>query len=283
MKVVANEPTSKPGYSNRWFGGKNAATARRSLKRWTETRFRDNMKSCGNLYGHYFNYKIANAVHVTKRQGTTKFYSWYQKNGYYVVKDVFRKKFLEVIKAEISQAEKPYWVRPEVSHGQVKVCLLKTHLEKPKNNGGCTFLHNFLDTVVKGTFGKKNIFEVGWLKTKVASKHKWIPCKFHIDIGDPPAKYLEDHEKSPITLYFAIDDKVLELDIIPKPKKTGPKPKARTVTLNPGDILLYDPCLTCHRTATPVKGIYPERLNIVMTGFKDYMELEVDSGDSDSE
>jgi hypothetical protein len=53
MKVVANKPSSEPGYSNRWFGGKKAAAARRALKRWTETRFPNNKKSCGNLFGHY--------------------------------------------------------------------------------------------------------------------------------------------------------------------------------------------------------------------------------------
>jgi hypothetical protein len=165
----------------------------------------------------------------------------------------------------------------------VKVWLVRTRLEKPRNNGGCTFLHNFLDTVVKGTFGKKNFFEVGWLKTKVAANHKWIPCNFHTDIGDPPAKYLDDHEKSPITLYFAIEDKVLELDLIPKSQKTGPKPRAKTVTLNPGDILMFDTSTTHHRTSTPVKGIYPERLNIVMAGFKNFLAMETDSGTSDSE
>jgi hypothetical protein len=282
MKVASFKAKRKHGYCNKWFGGKLPSTARRALKRWTEMKFPKNMKICGNIYGHYFNFKIANAIHVTKRQGKTDFFDTYTRNGYNVLKDIFREKFLDVIKKEVSKAEKPSWVRPVVSHDQVKVSLLKSRLEKSVNNGGCTFLHNFLSVVVAGTFPKKKFFEVARLKTNVSAKHKWKPCVFHTDIGDPPEDYL-DNEKSPVTLYFAIEKKVLQLDLIPKAQKTGPKPKAKTVRLNPGDVLLFDTCRIQHRTSAPIEGICPERVNIVVVGFENYLDMEADSGSSGSE
>jgi hypothetical protein len=156
MKVASFKAKRKHGYCNKWFGGKLPSTARRALKRWTEMKVPNNMKICGNIYGHYFNFKIANAIHVTKRKGRTDFFDTYTRNAYNVLKDIFREKFLDVIKKEVSKAEKPSWVHPVVSHNQVKVSLLKTRLEKSVNNGGCTFLHNFLSVVVAGTFPKNN-------------------------------------------------------------------------------------------------------------------------------
>jgi hypothetical protein len=64
-----------------------------------------------------------------------------------------------------------------------------------------------------------------------------------------------DNEESPITLYFAIDDKNLNLDLEPKRQKTGRPPKETTITLNPSDILLFDTCSLKHRTSKPTNKI----------------------------
>jgi hypothetical protein len=205
----------------------------------------------------------------------------YKKRGYYIVKDIFRKHFLQVIKQEILQAQKPSWVLPGISHGQIMTNTLPTRLENPDDNGGCVFLHHFLSRVAAGCFPEKTSWEVTILRTEYSTAQKWIPCTFHVDLTDAPAEFL-DNEKSPITLYFAVDDKDLQIELIPKSQTRGPPPKARTITLNPGDILVFDTCLTEHRTANPKKTTTPDRVNLVMTGFADFMEITGDSA-SDSE
>jgi hypothetical protein len=267
--------------SKKWFGGMSGATARKTLKRWTEENFPDQRHLCGTMYGDYFNYKISKAISVTKRGGTLNFVDRYKKRGYYIVKDIFREQFLHVIKQEILQAEKPSWVYPSISHRQTKSSILKTRLENPNNNGGCVFLHHFLSRVAAGSFPEKTFWEVAILRTEYSTAQKWIPCLFHADLSDAPAEYL-DNEKSPITFYFAVDNEVLQLELIPKSQTRGPKPEAKTITLNPGDILLFDTCATVHRTAIPTKSTTPDRLNIVMTGYENFLEIAGDSA-SDSD
>lgn len=261
----------EPSNSKKWFCGMSGDTARKTLKRWTEKNFPEDRQFCGTMYGDYFNYKISKAIHVTKRDGTLNFFDSYKKWGYYIVKDIFRVQFLHVIKQEILQAEIPSWVYTAISHRQMKTTFLKTRLD----NGGCDFLHHFLTRVAAGSFPEKTFWEVAILRNEYSTAQKWIPCVFHADLSDAPPEYL-DNEKSPITFYFAVDNDVLQLELIPKAQTRGPKPKARTITLYPGDILLFDTCATVHRTAIPTKSTTPDRVNIVMTGYENYLAITGD-------
>jgi hypothetical protein len=263
--------------SKKWFGGMSVATARKTLKRWTEENFPDDPQTCGTIYGDYFNFKIKTANSITKRDGSLNFFGLYKKWGYFVVKDIFRQKFLRVIKQEILRAQKPSWVHPAISHRQIKLSFQQTSLEKPDISGGYGFLHHFLSRVSAGSFPEKRFWEVAILRTEYSTSQKWIPCTFHADLSNAPAEYV-DNEKSPITFYFAVDNEVLQIELIPKLQTRGPKPKARTITLNPGDILLFDTCATVHRTARPTKSNSPDRINIVLTGYENYLSIAGDSG-----
>jgi hypothetical protein len=77
------------------------------------------------------------------------------------------------------------------------------------------------------------------LKKVTADDKEWEECCYHQYLTDPPAHFL-DNEASPITLYFSIDNKDLNLDIAPRRQRTGQPPKEFTHTLNLGDILLFN-------------------------------------------
>jgi hypothetical protein len=287
LKAKPTKAAGTPHYVNRWFAAKKLGSNRRLLKRWTEIKEPSKepskeLKFCGNIYGHYFNYKVANVRHKTKRLGEVNFFDCYQRNGFYLLKDIFRGPFLEVIKQEILNVEKPSWVVPDISQGQVKVNLLKTRFDKPDEKIKGTFLHNFLTAVVAGTFPEKKFFEVALVKTNIPNRHEWVDCDFHEDISDAPETFLYN-EKSPVTLYFAVDSQELQLDVIPKKQKRGPPPKSHKLTLKPGDILVFDTCKTRHRTASPASDISPDRVNIVMTGYEEFFSIEGTTGIPDPE
>ena len=99
--------------------------------------------------------------------------------------------------------------------------------------------------------------------------------------GGPSPHYL-DNDESPITLYFAVEDETLQLDLLPRTQERGRRPLPHTIKLNAGDILLFDTCRTrSHRTSRPATSDSPYRVNIVLTGIEEFLNLEVVS-DADS-
>jgi hypothetical protein len=149
------------------------------------------------------------------------------------------------------------WNAVAISKKQVKSVLFdNVRLENPEDHGGCDFLHHFLSGVVKGTIPKKKFFELTVLKTAITRGQTWKDCIYHEDLSDPPEAFLNNEESVPITLYFAIDDKNLHLDVEPKRPKTGCPPTQHTLKLNAGDILLFDACNTKHRTSKPTKNTF---------------------------
>jgi hypothetical protein len=113
------------------------------------------------------------------------------------------------------------------------------------------------------------------LKTDIPIDKEWDDCCYHQDLTYPPARFLDNGE-SPITLYFAIDNQNLNLDLQLKRPKTGRLPNETTITLNPGDILLFNPCSLKHRTSSkPTNNTTsPIRVNIVMTGLEDFLTFD---------
>jgi hypothetical protein len=124
--------------------------------------------------------------------------------------------FLEVIKQELLNLEELAWVTPPLFKGQVKTANLK-------NIRQCEFLHHFLTGGVAASFPINTFFDLVLIKTNIPVDHEWIDCTYHKDLENPPANYL-DNKESPITLYFAVEDKLLQLDLIPKTQKTGRRP-----------------------------------------------------------
>jgi hypothetical protein len=78
-----NNKNNSSTYENRWFFGMKIAAAHRQLKRWTEERNTGNKKVCGNIYGHYLNYRIAHILHKTKKDGTQNFFEHFNRHGYF--------------------------------------------------------------------------------------------------------------------------------------------------------------------------------------------------------
>jgi hypothetical protein len=177
------------------------ATACRILKRWTEENVPNDKKICGNVYSHYFNYKILSVLHQTKREGNKNFFDSYNKQGYNLLKQIFHPMFLEVIKQDLLNSEELSWVSPPLFKGQVKTANLK--------------FHHFLTGVVAGSFPKKTFFDLTLIKTDIPVIHKWIKCTYHKDLENPLANYL-DNKESLITLYFTVEDECLQLELIPK-------------------------------------------------------------------
>ena len=103
--------------------------------------------------------------------------------------------------------------------------------------------------------------------TKWFTKNKeWEECCYHQDLTDAPTHFL-DNDASPITLYFSMDDKDLNLDNAPRRQKTGRPPHEFTHKLNSGDILLFDTCRLKHRSSKPTDSdTEPYRVNVAMTG-----------------
>jgi hypothetical protein len=275
-------------YTNRWFSGRTSSDARQRLMRWTEDDNTNDQEFCGTMYGHYFNYKVSRCIHHTKRDGRMDFFDKFRGEGYVVLKHVFRSHILKIIQDELMNAEKLTWVYPDISHDQVKTHLLaKTRLENPRKHGRCVFLHHFLSTVVAGTFQEKVFWEAAIMRTELVPGARWKPCTFHEDLTHTPPEML-NNAKSPITLYMPIEDQGLTIDLVPHRKKRGPKAKHRTVHLQAGDVLIFDTCATSHRTSTPINPTTPDRLNLVMTGFKSYLNFTLDDenenwGEDDSE
>ena len=282
MDSKANSETQQND-GDAWFGGKSTATARKILIRWTEEKFPEDLEKCGNIYSHYLKNKIENVLHQTERGGNNNFFDCMNKHGYYLLKDVFRPKFLGVMKRELLQVMKSKhfkWAIIPASNGQVKyVHFNNVHLEKQDDYSGCEFLHHFLTGLIAGPFHGKIFSDVTLMKTIIPKpSQKWVECSYHTDLIDPPTTYL-NNEKSPITLYFAVDEESIEIDLIPKSPKTGRKPKAKTKKLNSGDLLLFDTCTTEHRTANPTKRASQHRVNLVLTGIEEYLNLEPVSED----
>jgi hypothetical protein len=133
------------------------------------------------------------------------------------------------------------------------------------------------------SFPGKTLFELVLIKTAARGNQEWIDCKFHADYENAPAEFL-DNAESPMTLYFALEDANLELDVRPRKQIKGPKPKDRTVKMNPGDILLFDTCRCIHWTTKPTEKTTPVRVNIVMTGIEKFINEEtVSIASSESE
>jgi hypothetical protein len=80
-----------------------------------------------------------------------------------------------------------------------------------------------------------------------------------------------------MTLYFALEDANLKLNVVPRKQPKGPKPKYRTLKMNPGDILLFDTCRCIHRTPKPTEKTTPVRVNIVMTGMDKFINEVTES------
>ena len=85
-----NKNNNSSTYHNKWFFGLKLGAARKALIRWTEERYTGkDKKVCGNIYGHYLNYKIANILHETKRDGTQDFFEHFNiitlRNGFFFV------------------------------------------------------------------------------------------------------------------------------------------------------------------------------------------------------
>jgi hypothetical protein len=269
-------------YTNQWFDGDTPSNARQKLIRWTEGTSTTGLAFCGAMYGHFFNYKVSRCIHETRRDGTMNFHEKFKKDGYYVLKHVFRSHILKIIHEELLNAEEVSWVYPDVSLGQVKTHLLKTRLENPSKHGGCVFLHHFLKTVVAGTFPEKVLWEAALQRTHIPpGQKKWRPCKFHVDLTYAKPEML-NNAKSPISLYFPVEDlgnQPLTIDLVPKNKIKGPQPKARTLKLQSGDILLFDTGNTSHRTSIPLSRTTQDRLNMVMTGFQEYIDYSLEDED----
>ena len=260
--------------NTKWFSGKTVLNARKILKRWTEEKKPDDMAICGQIYSQYFTYKLDNVLHKTKLFGEQNFSECFNRQGYYVLKHIFRPRFLKIMKTEVLASSKLDWGKPPVSREQVETCPLSNfRLEDPNAHGGCEFLHHFLSGVVAGSFPKKIFFDLTIMKTVKPKGREWVDCVFHQDCLDPPAHYL-DRPESPITLYFTCDNESIHLDVKPTRQKSGPDPKARTIKLESGDIMIFDPCKTSHRTSRPTKETTPYRINVVLTGIEEYLSMD---------
>jgi len=260
-----------------WFSGEGMTVhnARKILKRKTEGAYVSNNEICGNIYSQYFNFKLDKVLHVTKREGRQTFHDCFNRQGYYLLKQIFRPHFLSVMKNEIVTVPDLEWSFPPAFHNQVQ----STQIGDPDDHEGCKFLQHFLHGISAGTFTEKIYYDVTLLRTVLPKrKKKWIDCDFHQDCSDPPSQFL-DNPRSPITLYFSLEKDSVNLDVIPKKQTSGPAPGAHTIKLESGDILLFDPCRTSHRTSKPKKTSVPDRVNIVMTGFKEYIDVELLSND----
>jgi hypothetical protein len=163
------------------------ATTSSILKRLAGENVPNDRKICGNIYSHYFNYKILCVLHQTKREGNKNFFNSYSKQGYYLRKHIFCPMFLEVIKQELLNSEELAWITSPLFMGQVKTANVK-------NIRQCEFLHHFLTGVVAGSFPKKTFFDLTLIKTNSPVDHEWIDCTYHEDLENPPTKYLENKE-----------------------------------------------------------------------------------------
>jgi hypothetical protein len=277
---MSDDPSNHSGdssdddpYTNKWFSGMKAGTARKTLIRWTEEKRPMDKKFCGQMYGHFFNWKISNVDRRTKRGGEESFYDSFKKHGWFRLKYIFRPTILEVMRQEIINSNLDWQVLPS-GNNQVYSVMSKSRLCEEEL--GCEFLHHFFKVVTAGSFPNKNaVCELTLLKTEIGHNHEWVDCDYHTDLTDAPETYV-DKEESPISLFFSLENQSLELDLIPKTPKTGRKPIPRIIKLGSGDVLLFDTCQTKHRTARPRTGAPcpPFRVNVCMTGIEDYMDID---------
>jgi hypothetical protein len=145
---------TRPKYEDKWFSSKAMATVRRILKRWTEENVPNDKQICGNIYSHYFNYKISSVLHQTKRECNKNFFESYNRLGFYLPKQMFCTMFWEVMKQELLlNSEELAWVTPPPFMGQVKTANVKNICQ-------FEFLHHFLTGVVSGTFPNKTFFDL---------------------------------------------------------------------------------------------------------------------------
>jgi hypothetical protein len=186
-------------YTNKWFSGIKAGTARKTLIRCTEERRPNDKKFCGQMYGHFFDWKISNIDRRTKRGGEESFYDSFNKHGWFRLKYIFRPTILEVMRQEIINSNLDWELFPG-GNNQVYSVMSKSRLCKEEL--GCEFLHHFFKVVTAGSFPNKNaVCKLTLLKTKIEDNHEWVDCDYHTDITDPPETYVDKGVANNIILF----------------------------------------------------------------------------------
>jgi hypothetical protein len=252
----------------------DAKVARRKVLRWTK----DSLEtvSRGKWMAQYFMYKMErDRVHEKLK-----------KFEYAKVKCVLEKVDREYIKHELlNHIDATNLGYPENAKKQVANFRILHNEVRRMNEAGTPFLHNWLNALVDGVFHRKTLYEAYYFQTVMKSKpHKWVNCDFHSDLEDCPAEwdFGKLGDKAPISLYFPVGENSVKIEIEHTVKTVGrPRQKMTTILeLEQGDVLLFNTTACRHRTAKPdkIKEV-PDRVNILMSGFSEFLELDPPEGE----
>ena len=144
---------------------------------------------------------------------------------------------------------------------------------------GTPYLHNWLNTLVKGVFHQKEFYEAYYLHNRrVYKDNEWNECPFHVDLTDGPADwdYQNLNGKAPISIYFPLGNISVELEIKCTVHKKGRRLKNthKLIHLDPGDLLFWNTTALCHRSAKPGSGVQvADRVNIILNGFPEVIQV----------
>ena len=212
-----------------------------------------------------------------------KFHLKLKKHHFARVNQVLDKVDREFIKSELlTHHEKSASGKIGVSKQQVENFRILHHEIGDMTNVGTPYLHNWLNTLVKGVFPKKHLYEAFYFRNpKQIKEEEWKDCDFHLDISDGPEEwdFQSITDKAPITIYFPVGDTPITLEVEYLFRTTGRPRIKKTVELKmkPGDVLFFNTTTCRHRTGKPDPKVeVPDRVNIILSGFKELVELAPD-------
>jgi hypothetical protein len=248
-------------------------SARQKLKRWSTANAHPSPEARGKIMSQYLVYKLNRKNVFTKdlnRQLSEKYFIKLNK--------VLERCDLREIKKELmGHTNRDATGDLTASHNQVTNFRIDHHKILNMKSAGTPFLGSWLGGVVENVFPGKIFYDIYCFHTKTR-RTEWKGCQFHTDLVDGPDEwdFTNVLDKSPISIYFPVDDGAIALDMEYRVSHLGPQRKVKTIkiVLNPGDLLIFATTKFLHRTSEPdpLKDV-PDRINIILTGIEDVIDL----------
>jgi hypothetical protein len=266
------------------------ASARRKFIRWTRDNSNPTAKARGTVIAHYLVYKLMHEK-VNQRLKTDNFFK---------LKNIFEEQDLSHIKKELINSREQTVVLPlPLCKNQVTNFRVLHHRISEMNAQGTPYLHSLLNGLVKKALPKKKYYDAYYFSNATPKKRKgrrgkkkpWVPCEFHEDIeGHDEWNFTDIEDDTPLTFYFPVGDKPIALDMAYQTNNRQETPKlgrprknpVLKIILDPGDILIFATTMFTHRSSAPLADTkVPDRVNIILSGIWDSIELTYNENDDD--
>jgi hypothetical protein len=246
-------------------------SARKKVTRWLSVNSLATAETRARVMAQYLLYKMEKTSMHTKLRD----------NHFVKIRGVLENVDREYIKSEFTKhTAKSDVYTPISTVYQVESFRIRHHDVKDMRSMGTPFLQHWLNTLVDGIFRQKVYYDAFyfWSSHATSTEDEWRDCRFHEDIDQSPVEwdYNNIQDKAPISIYFPVGDTPIKLDIQYAKNRMG-RPRKKDfmqLTMNPGDVLVFNTTSFRHRTAKPDLFGVPisDRVNVILTGYTEVIE-----------